>query len=71
MRDKEKVQREECNTGKMQACPEGGALGRELQRRGNSQKIGGKVVRFCLNERGRQVMEERKEIREARGWVSS
>ena len=42
MRDKEKVQREECNTGKMQACPEGGALGRELQRRGKSQKIGGK-----------------------------
>ena len=42
MRDKEKVQREECNTGKMQAFPEGGALGWELQRRGKSQKIAGK-----------------------------
>ena len=39
MRDEEMVQRAECNTGKIQACPEAGALGRELQRRGKSQEI--------------------------------
>lgn len=39
MRDEEMVRRVERSTGKIQACPEAGALGREVQRRGKSQQI--------------------------------
>lgn len=63
MRDKEEGPEGRMQHRKMQACPEGGALGQELQRRGQeSEDSRKKVVRFCdnLNERGRQVMEERR-----------